>query len=124
MATSKQIREAIAHYLTGAVVILKGYEKSEHFHKHPFITIALFALGAFIIIATVFHHFFEKHVKEFKTLLHGCESLVLGLVTYYYYSEGKIALPTVYLLAAIGHAVAAVLLYRKKVRSIKKAANG
>lgn len=119
MADKKHIRESIAHYLTGAVVIMKGYEKSAHFHEHPFITIALFVLGVFIIIATIFHHWFENRVKSFKSLLHTCEFLVLSLVTYYYYSEGKLALPTVYLLAAIGHLVAAIIFYRKKLQQLK-----
>ena len=121
MADKKHIRESIAHYLTGLIVLVKGYEKSAHFHDHPFITIALFCLGAFIIIATIFHHWFEKHIKEFKTLLHTCESLVLFLVAYYYFSEGKKGLPIAYTLAAIGHAVAAFFFYRKKVKAIKKA---
>jgi hypothetical protein len=123
MADNKHIKETVAHYLTGLIVIVKGFEKMEHFDEHPFIPIFLFALGAFIIIATLCHRFFEQHVKEFKTLLHGCEFLVLCLVAYYYFVEGKKALPAAYLIAAIGHLVAAIVFYRKKVSAIKKAAN-
>ena len=116
-----QLRETLSHYLTGIIVLIKGYEKSEHFHEHPYIVIAFFLLGAFIIVATYFHHFFEKQVKEFRSLLHVTEFVVLCLVSYYYWQEGKKALPLAYLLAAIGNLIAAIVFYRKKVKAVKSA---
>ncbi len=121
MAGRKHLIESFVHYLTGGIVLLKAYDKTEHFRDHPFITIFLFVLGAAIVIATIFHRFLDRHVKEFRTLLHAFEFLVLILISYYYFSEGKKALPSVYLLAATGHAIAAVFFYRKKIKQIKKA---
>ncbi len=122
MSNKKHIREAVAHYLTGAVVLVKAYEKSEHFHEHPFITVFLALLGVIIILATAFHKSIEKQIGDFKILLHICEALVLALVTYYYFSEGKKALPFVYALTVVGHLVAAWFFYRKRIRN-KKAVN-
>lgn len=122
MATKKQIREALSHYLTGLIVIVKGFDKSEHYHEHPVITILLFALGIFIIAATYFHHFFEKHVKDFRILMHFCEFVVVALIAVYYFSLGKKALPFCYSAAALGHLVAAYMFYRKKMRQTKRAA--
>lgn len=117
----KHIIEMFSHYLTGGIVLLKGYDKSEHFHEHPIIVVALFVLGAFIIIATVFHRFFEKRVADFKTLLHLAEFIVLCLVSYYYWQEGKTAIPIIYLLAAMGNLTAAILFFRKKAKLLKTA---
>jgi len=120
MADKKHIRESIAHYLTGAIVLLKAYDKSEHFHEHPFITILLVILGVIIILATAFHHSIEKRIGEFKILLHLCEAMVLALVTYYYFSEGKKALPFVYSFTVVGHLIAAYFFYRKKEKAKKE----
>lgn len=122
MSKAKHVREAVAHYLTGAVVLIKAYEKSEHFHEHPFITIFLAVLGVSIILATAFHHSIEKRIGEFKILLHILEALVLALVTYYYFSEGKKALPVVYSFTVIGHLIAAYFFNRKRIKN-KKAVN-
>lgn len=116
MAQKHHPGETFAHYLTAGVVLLKAYEKSEHFHEHPVITILLFVLGALILVATIFSGYFDRHIKDFRIGLHICESLVLLLVAYYYFDEGKKALPAVYLLAAIGHLISAIFFYRKKVR--------
>ncbi|HRI19652.1 MAG TPA: hypothetical protein PLA68_01805 [Panacibacter sp.] len=111
------VAEKLSHYLTGFIVILKGIDKAEHFKEHPFIVILLFILGAFIIVATYFHHFFERKVKEFKTLIHITEAVVLLLVTYYYFEEGKTALSFAFLVAAIANFIAAFVLYKKKLRA-------
>lgn len=114
------IAEKFGHYLTGFLVILKGIDKSEHFSEHPFVVVLLLILGSFIITATYFHHFFEKKVKEFKTIIHITEGLVLLLVTYYYFEEGKKALPFAFLVASIANFVAAFVLYKKKISATRQ----
>ncbi len=117
----KHVIEMFSHYLTGGIVLLKGYDKSEHFHEHPVIVVALFLLGAFIIIATAFHRSFEKRVADFKTLLHLAEFIVLCLVSYYYWQEGKKAIPFIYLIAAVANLMVAIFFYRKKAKLLKTA---
>ena len=106
--------QRLAHYLVGLLVILKGVEKSEHFNEHPLVCLSLFFIGLFILFANYRHHFFEKYFKEFNIVLFICEGLVLGVVSYYYLSEGKKGLPYAYLLAALVYFVVAIYLYRKK----------
>lgn len=116
---NRQLLQKLGHYLTGIIIIMKGIEKAEHFHEHPFIPIFLFVIGAFIIFATFKHHYFEKHIKEFKSLLFFCEGVALALVTYYYFSEGKKLLPSVYAAVSIAYFVMSVVFYRRRVKSEK-----
>lgn len=106
--------ETLAHYLTAAVVLLKGFDKATHFNEHPVTASLLILLGTLILVATIFHRYFTKHFKDFRIILHTFEFFVLIIVAYYYFSEGKRALPSVYVIAAIGHAISAWFFYRKK----------
>lgn len=106
--------QRLAHYLVGLIVIVKGIEKAEHFSEHPIICISLLLIGGFILYANFRHHFFEKHFKEFNVVLFLCESIVLVIVSIYYFSEGKKGLPYAYLVGAIVYFVAAIYLFRKK----------
>ena len=111
--------EKFAHYLAGAVIIMKGIDKAEHFGAHPFVTIFLFLMGGFIIFANFKHHFFEKHFKEFKSVLFFCEGVVLCVISYYYFEEGKKIIPFFYLAAAITYLIVSVIFYRKKIKELK-----
>jgi predicted membrane channel-forming protein YqfA (hemolysin III family) len=104
----------LAHYLVGLIIVLKGIEKADHFSEHPLICMTLFFIGGFILFANFRHHLFEKHFKEFNVVLFLCEGVVLVIISIYYFSEGKKAIPYLYLLAAIVYLVMAVRLYRKK----------
>ena len=111
--------ERFTHYLFGALVIVKGIEKSEHFSEHPFICLSLFIIGGFILLANFRHHFFEKYFKDFHVILFLCEGLVLLGVGYYYFSEGKKGLPYAYLAGAVCYWAAAFVKYRRKSRAEK-----
>lgn len=116
----KAVMEKFAHLLTGFVVVLKGIDKAEHFHDHPVIAVLLIALGIIILVSTFFHHEIEKYARVFKSYLCILEGIALFIVSYYYFSEGKKALPTVYLLCSIAYFVAAYIIYQKKVRSLQR----
>ncbi|MBI2729910.1 MAG: hypothetical protein HYX40_04015 [Sphingobacteriales bacterium] len=77
-------------------------------------------MGFFIIFATAQHHYFEKRVKDFKVLMFLCEGVVPGIATWYYFNEGRKALPFVYLFAAFLYFVTAVVTYNK-IKSRKAA---
>ncbi len=118
------VLEKFAHYLTAFVVILKGIDKAEHFHEHPFVSIFLILLGVILLLATVFHHTLEKKVKEFKTVLFTCEGLSLLLVSYYFFASGKKLLPSVYLACGIAFLIMAYVFYLRKSRRLAAGNNG
>jgi hypothetical protein len=76
-------------------------------------------LGTLILVATIFSSYFDRRIKDFRIGLHICEALVLLLVAYYYFDEGKKALPVIYVMAAIGHFISAIFFYRKKIQQPK-----
>jgi FtsH-binding integral membrane protein len=106
--------ERMAHYLAGVIIIIKGVDKADHFNAHPFVCLFLFFMGAFIIFANFRHHYFEAKFAEFKSVLFFCEGLVLGVISYYYFAEGKKALPYAYALTAIAYLIFAVVKYKRK----------
>lgn len=116
----RPIFEKIAHYLTGFVAIMKGVDKTAHFNEHPFVPIFLIAIGIFILIATYFHHWFEKRVTEFKTLLCSFEGVALIVVSYSYFSMGKKFLPLCFFLCGIAYFVVGYFLHRKKTKTLKR----
>jgi hypothetical protein len=107
----------LAHYLVGFIVIVKGIEKTEHFNEHPLLCLSFFFIGGFILFANYRHRQFEKYFKEFDVILFLCEGLVLTGVSYYYFSEGKKALPYGYLVGAVVYFVVAFSKYMKKSRA-------
>jgi hypothetical protein len=111
-------RERLAHYLAGVIIILKGVEKAEHFSQHPVVCMFLFFMGAFIIFANFRHHYFETKFREFKSVLFFCEGLVLGVISYYYFAEGKKALPYAYAVTAIAYLIYSIVVYKKKKKPV------
>jgi len=109
--------EKFSHYLAGALIILKGIDKAEHFNKHPVICILLFLIGGFIIFANFRHSYFEKHFKEFKSVLFFCEGVVLAMISYYYFDEGKKYIHFFYALAAVIYIIVSIVFYRKKIKN-------
>lgn len=73
----KIVLEGIAHYLMGAVTVLKGIEKAEHFREHPWLVVFLFAAGLFILIGAALHRAIEKRIPNFSKLFHVAEGLAL-----------------------------------------------
>lgn len=76
----KPALEGIAHYLMGAVVVLKGIDKAEHFHEHPWLVVLLFAAGLFIILGTAFLRPIARRIPNFSRLFHAAEGLALVAV--------------------------------------------
>ena len=107
----KEILKKIAHFIGGFVIFVKGYDKfAEH---HSPVGVALMVLGVIFIVFALFHSKFpwiEKH----EAWLLWLESFALALVTYYYFSEGKFALPFVYALCTIAYFVVGITRYRRE----------
>lgn len=69
--------EKLSHILVGIPLILKGVDKVEHFHSHPFTVIFLFAAGVFIVVGAALHHRLEKKIPNFTALFHVAEGMAL-----------------------------------------------
>ncbi len=67
----------ISHILVAIPLILKGVDKAEHFDRHPFAVLFLFAAGVFILVGAAFHHPLEKKIPNFTALFHVAEGLAL-----------------------------------------------
>ena len=72
--------EQISHALVGLTLVLKGVDKAEHFSRHPFTVVFLFAAGAFIILGTAFHHPLQKKIPNFTALFRFAEGMALILI--------------------------------------------
>lgn len=79
-AKRKAALEKISHALVGLVLLLKGWDKAEHFESHPFTVVFLFAAGAFIILGAAFHHQIERKVPNFSAFFRVAEGLALILL--------------------------------------------
>ncbi len=79
-AKRKAVMETISHILVGFALVVKGIDKAEHFSRHPFTVVCLFAAGAFIILGALFHHRVEKRIPNFTALFHIAEGISLVLV--------------------------------------------
>jgi hypothetical protein len=73
----KDMLEMLSHMLIGFALVLKGIAKAEHYSRHPFTVIFLFAAGAFILLGALFHHGIEKKVANFSALFRIAEGLAL-----------------------------------------------
>lgn len=73
----KIVAEGISHYLVGLTLILKGIDKAEHFHDHPWLVLFLFAAGLFILLGAAFHRAIDRRIANFTKLFHVVEGLAL-----------------------------------------------
>ncbi len=89
----KQNLRKLGHLISGLVIILKGYSKFED--HHPEIGIVLILLGILFVSFAIFH---EKisWIKKHEPWLLWLEGLALALVSYSYFSAGKVAIPLIY----------------------------
>ncbi|RRB11572.1 hypothetical protein [Larkinella knui] len=116
MAMSKGEKgRIIAHVLAGVVIILKGVTKWED--HHAVLGSFFLLLGLLLVAASVWHHQLSRWIKNFDVLVFAIEALVLGLIAYLYYQEGKQGLPWVYGLTSVGYLILMVIFSRRGVVS-------
>ena len=90
----------ISHALVGLTLLLKGWDKAEHFNSHPFTVVFLFAAGVFIILGAAFHHQIEKKIPNFTALFHVAEGIALVLIGFALLEKSS-RLPYFYLFAGV-----------------------
>ena len=114
MITSKREKGKImAHVLAGVVIILKGYAKWED--NHALVGGFFIILGLLLVSAVLWHHRVSRWIKNFDVFMFAIEALVLGLIAYNYYQEGKKGLPWAYGLSSLIYLILIVVFYRRNL---------
>lgn len=67
----------VAHCLIGFGLLIKGWEKLEHFGQYPLLVIFLFFAGLLIISGAALHDRIEKKIPHFSAVFHVLEGLAL-----------------------------------------------
>lgn len=89
----KEKTRQVAHALAGVVISIKGIDKWEQ--GHVGFGAFFVMLGVLLFLATLFHHRLSHRIKSFDAFVMGVEAVVLGLIAYLYFHDGKKALPSV-----------------------------
>lgn len=105
----------IAHVMTGAVLILKGYTKLTDHYAGVGSIILLFGLA--IIGYVIYESRQKKQSPLLAIAVHFFEGLALLFTTYVYFDEGKTYIQYLTLAASIGFFVAVIILYKRYKKS-------
>lgn len=97
------------HLISGFVIILKGYSKFEDHHQAA--GAVLIALGLLFASFAIFH---EKitWIKKHEPWLLWLEGIALLIVSYSYFSDGKMALPLCYFLCSVAYFIVGGYFYK------------
>jgi len=111
MQNKKHVLEKIHHLIVGFFLTLKGVDKISHHY-----ILGGLILGFGITILTYFFYKITRNVhnKALSVMVHLFEALALLFTAYIYYSEGKVYLPYVVLLASVGFFISVIILMAKK----------
>ena len=104
--------ESIAHYMTALVIFMKGLDKIDMPGKAVY-AIIFMVIGVLIVLGTVFHHRFDRHLRHFKGFIFVFEAIVMGIVGYLYLKEGKQYIQYVCFLTSIGFLIATIAYFTK-----------
>lgn len=92
--------QKVVDYLIGLGIVIKGWEKAEHFGDYPLLVIFLFLAGLLIILGASFHDRIEKKVPNFSAIFHVLEGSALIASAIILLEKGRSRIP--YFLFFIG----------------------
>lgn len=108
----------IGHFLTGFVLLSKGYSKFEHHHLG--VALLCWTAAAAVLISVLFHRRLERHVHRLEVLINFLEAAVLGSVAYITFHDDKTKQAAVWLLGAlVTFLLAITLLVRSKHQRLR-----
>ena len=87
--------EWIGHALLGAVFVLKGYAKAEHWPEHAFFVVLFIGAGLLVFAGTIAHARLGHRFPHLEALFALLEAAVLAGVTWLHFEAGKTYLPWV-----------------------------
>lgn len=105
---------AIGHYLTAAVLALKGYAKLEHPEGHRAVIGLCFASAVVVAVVTALHSRLHAQAARVEALVYLLEASVAGAMAAVTIQEGKRGLPVAWAIAAAGLLIAAVVRFRRR----------
>ena len=109
----KSLLERIAHLLAALTIFLKGVTILGVPGKIPAAFLFMF-IGLLFLALAVFHGPIKGKLMHLKSAIFALEALVIGLIGYLYWKEGKIYLPYVYFAACLAYVMLAVFYAVKK----------
>lgn len=114
MVGKKHLLHSFHHFLTGAVLTIKGVDKISH---HAFIGSLILLFGV-VILSYFFYTLIKKqHNQNLELVVRWFEALVALFMAYIFFSEGRTLLPFAFLLAAIGFFIS-IYVFHKKAKSL------
>lgn len=111
MRISKELRVRLAHFLAALIIVVKGVDKIDH--HHPVGGGILIGIGIIIGLMVIWHHRLASYIKSFDAMMYLGEAIVLGIVSWLYFQDGKKALPLAYVVATLGYLVASYRTYQR-----------
>jgi hypothetical protein len=110
MANIKHRLDSILHLLLGTTLILKGYDKVQHYNLLG----GIMLLCGVIVIAYFISLILTKtHSRTMHILIHLFEALVSFFIAYIFFNEGKKYVQYLFILAGIGFLIATYVSIRK-----------
>jgi len=112
-SASRERLRSFGHYLTAAVLALKGYSKLEHPEGHRALIGICFTSAAIIVVVTALHSRLHHHAAKIEALVYVLEAAVAGTMAVVMAEEGKRGLPFMWAIAAAGFLTGAVVRWRR-----------
>jgi hypothetical protein len=111
-ARAERLR-AVGHFLTAAVLALKGVGKLDHPEGHRFLIVLCFGSALIVVVLTALHAKRHAHAAKVEALVYLLEAAVAGTMAVVAAEEGKRGLPFAWAIAAAGLLMGAVMRWRR-----------
>ncbi len=109
----KVFLERFAHFMAALTVFLKGLSMLDTPDKGAAAFLLMFLSLLFLALA-LFHGKIEQKIGPLKPVVFALEALVIGIIAFLYWEEGKTYLPYVYWAVFCAYAALAVFSFVKK----------
>jgi len=111
-SSARRLR-AFGHYLTAAVLALKGVGKLDHPEGRRVLIAVCFASALIVLVLTALHSKLHAHAAKVEALVYLLEAAVAGTMAVVTVEEGKRGLPFAWAIAAAGLVMGAVMRWRR-----------
>ena len=109
MNRRQQLLQNFVHLLTAFTILLKALAKLEHPEGYgPVITLFLLA-SIYIVIITLLHERLHRHAARLDASVYAIECVVMTIIATLTFREGARFFPYLYVVSAIGFAIAFVM---------------